>query len=1047
MSEIVCRCDQENEPRCGFCDDDLYCPQCGEMITKVFSRDKHPGSGVIWIYADEEAEDFRFSLSSQARGADRREVPGFPQLDLQKSRLHVVDRFERVVEEVGPRADGLGTEYRLKPQAMLAEVPDWIRLVPQGGMTAWLDAVGGFHRTRFDFRICQAPQFDVRLVGDGILDDEDLDQASWRVWKRGLLRIELHLEARTAPVHLEGAVVLEAEHPGDDRLFRLEDALAAGEQLVPGQHTVLALVVDSREWEDGEAKNVTVRLAYGGRRLYSKTLRLRMVALGNIAFRPDWLMLEGLRLGDRLSSRERSSPLAGLSVTNDGAEAVFLGKPRVEVEAGPPAAAWIAVRWPGELAGEDLILLEPGESRAIELSIDLSRLTSADLPPDKQLKAAIALEDELRQWRLQIRIPNLAPRPSHAGWLAIDFGSTNTYAAILAQQAGQTGSQVQPLLNPDDPERFDSVIFFADVSDPAKPVYEVGPGAAKQGEACASALISGMKRWLGTGAERQWVVRDPNNREASYDVETLVQLLLADVIRRSEDALRARIERIGLSFPANFGPQRIAVLERVAQRLAEQLAEESPPRTLVCDRPRLDEATAVALAFVLDPQQAKRLEPLVRETKSLVVASFDFGGGTIDTAVIRIQFDYTGNHLIFSKYASTYLGIGGDVNLGGENVTLSLQELLVGRLREVIGEAISGEPAPEIALARRGEQGTLATRTNFEALWSAAEQMKIALCRAAAAAANEEPDAPAESDAPAGDESLATHLLAQLNRLRAVFSEGDIRGERPLLEHERIRTALEEAVAAGRLLVSLDEVYDHEIEADLRGGVGQSIRQRLTRCVAELCSFADRHQETIDVVVLAGAGARLPLVEALIRERLPDALVEFDRQRPKSKVASGLARFLTLRQLQPERVRQIACPVDFLQHAIGIVEPASQTFVEIVPAWSPITDAKRWFPFPEVQLEYLWSSNAERRLLLWSEEAGRPRPLGAFDLSQPGGAQPSAEQSETEQPDAVSARLPENLHPEHRLELRFADVRQIELRVVDTRGTYGYWRLVGDSLD
>lgn len=1040
MPELVCRCDQEQEPRCGFCDDDLYCPQCGEMITRVFSRDTHAESKVIWIYADEEAGDFRFSLSSQARGADRREVPGFPQLDLQKSRLHVVDRFERSIEEVGPRTDGLGTEYRLKPRADLADRHDWIRLIPPEGMTAWLDALGGFHRSRFDFRICQAPQFDLRLVGDGILDDEDLEQSSWRIWKRGQLRIELHLEARTAPVHLESELALEAEHAADDRLFRIEESPAAGEQLVPGQHKTLSLVIDSRAWEDGEVKNVTLRMAYGGRRIFSKPLRLRLVALGNMVFQPDWLMLEDVRLGDRLSSRDADSPLAGLSVTNDGAEAVFLGRPRVEVEAGPAAEDWIEARWPGEMLGDELQLLEPGETRPIELSIDLSRVPVADLPPDKQLKAAISLQDELRQWRLPIRIPNLSERPVHNGWLAIDFGSTNTYAAVLAQQPGVAGSQVQPLLNPDDPERFDSVIFFEDVSEAARPVYVVGPAAAKQGEAFASAMISGMKRWLGApGATRQWVVRDPNNREASYDVETLVKFLLADVLRRCDDALRARVERIGLSFPANFGPDRIAVLERVAQRLKADLEQESPARTLVCDRPRLDEATAVALAFVLDPGAAKRIEPLVREKRSLVVSSFDFGGGTIDTAVIRVHFDYTGNNLIFSKYASTYLGIGGDVNLGGENVTLSVQELLVARVLEVVREATAGEPTPELLLARRGEQGSLAARTNFEALWSAAERMKIALCSAVAAshpAASADAAEGSEVLSAASDESLATHLLAQLNRLRAQFFDGESRADRPLMEHERIRNALEEAVGFGRLVVSLDEIYDHEIEVDLRGGVGQSIRQRLTRCVEELCGFADRHGETIDVVVLAGASARLPLVESLIRARLPGALVEFDRQRPKSKVASGLARFLTLRQIQRQRVERIACPVDFLQQAIGIVEPASQTFVEIVPAWSPISDPNLWFAFPEVHLEYLWSSNTERKLLLWSGGDGPPQCLGTFDLSQAGvfsGDEDSA---------AAIANLPESLQPEHKLELRFAAGRErIELRVVDSSGTYGYWPL------
>src|SRR5207249_346456 len=94
---------------------------------------------------------------------------------------------------------------------------DWyLHALPPDGIGATLDAVGRFPPRQFGFRICQAPRFEVQLEGDGLLDDEDFDQSSWRVWKQEQLQIHFQLKVAGAPVCLDADVTVTADDPADD---------------------------------------------------------------------------------------------------------------------------------------------------------------------------------------------------------------------------------------------------------------------------------------------------------------------------------------------------------------------------------------------------------------------------------------------------------------------------------------------------------------------------------------------------------------------------------------------------------------------------------------------------------------------------------------------------------------------------------------------------------------------------------------------------------------------------------------------------------------
>jgi hypothetical protein len=1053
---LVCECERGSDPLCGFCDDDLYCPQCGSEITSVFSEDAQPETGVIWIYPQKTGEwaaEFVFSLSLSCRGADRQSRDSYPHLDLVESSLDDQTWFEQKIEELGPRADKRAMCYRLKPK------PHWVALgrhwynsgLPTEGVRVKLYAKGGFEEKQFELRVCRPPNFTIRFSGNGILDSDAIDGNEWDVWKRDKLHLELSIEATTAPVYLDQPVET-LELDGTVSL-KLENPLKRGEELHPGKPVKLHFTVDSSDWETDDEKEVSVRLPIGCLTPQQERHILRMVALGNLRFSADyWLKLPPMHYGDLLRSNDPNVSLAPLTVLNDGEAPIYVFPPSLEADPIPAEKkSWIEVSWAnrGSREVEDgPRLLQVSEREELQVTIDLRKLPEGSLPPNQELRATIELRDDLRKWTLPVLLPSVSPRPPCDRRLAIDFGSTNTYAAIRSASGTVGQQQVVPVLTKGDPEKFESVIFLRVVSDRERPDYVVGPEAARLGQALPTAMVSGLKRWIGVRDEHgrlpELYVLDQKSKDAKFDVPTLVRFMLRDIIRQCDDTLKEKVEKIGISFPANLGVARIRALTKIVDALAEEFARESPPRSFDYAEPKLDEANAVALGFALDPivQETLILPRMTADNRSVVVGSFDFGGGTIDTALIRIYFDYKNRRIHFSTYRSEYLGIGGDENFGGENVTLAVFELLQERLDAILQEAADGTGAGpgKIVLARPGEQANVAARINFDALWSAAEQVKIHLCK------------PAVEDSDA--HWLAEHLNLKLNRVQGQFSRTASQArECELFQDANVRPHLERALQVERLLVSLDEVYQHRIRNDLRGHSGYTVIDRVRKCVEELVSFAVAHKSPVDFVVLAGAACRLPLVEALMAEKLPETQVVFDPHHAKSKVAFGLVRYLELEDAQPDRVEGLCLSANCTRQAIGVLAVGTHVFEAIVPACSRVDDPKHWYACHDLALQDVWHSKANRRLDLYRLERNKAVLIGSFDLNQSAATNraaaesPKAKSSSAEspniEPQGMESALPADFTRENSWAIRFCGSEDhIQLKVEHDGRCYGYWSMI-----
>jgi hypothetical protein len=994
------------------------------------------------------------------------------------------------------------------------------------GVLVQFQAEGDFNTKPFGLHICRSPEFSIVLSGPAIVRDEmDVTGTSWQIFRgaqgaKDKLELLLELRTRFARVHFENPEddedpVLIEENPFAARLIdkcpkRVELVPEGGDDSiaeeataeVPGRVWRTRLELDSRTWPENEVQKLVFRLSgsFDVRRMEHS---FRCVPTGHLEFsRPNVeIKVNDLQYGEVLKTRNNAGGiLENLIVTNTGVAAVLSRSPQVKWEDGPVEGLDIRVQW--EQASFDGYFDSGGQAE-IDLVIDASRASEECFRnrANPTIRACIVLESEdpKRQWELPVVIHRLVPRPLYKGRLAIDFGSTNTYAAIwnTADDAGDE-EQVIPVLNKQTPEQFPTVMYFENVSDPRDPQYNIGPEAVQQGKAWPTAVVSMLKRWIGVPQRNgafpaQRHVWDKDCHNATYGVPELVRRFLYDLIRRCDDRLREKIAQIGVSFPTNFDRNRLSALRTILDDLSKQFHEEDPERQFTCEEPGIDEASAVILGFMLDPRILKNdIRPRLNELeRPLVIASIDVGGGTIDTALIRIRIDGPPEQIDFARFASEYLGFGGDSQFGGDNVTVAILEILYGRLLKLIAEAATPKRV-EIESIRPGEGESRVGRSNFDALWQAAEQIKFYLCKQVAAA-SVRPLSAATHRAASGMNDLASDHTADgeaaespplvqdqktdtdhlcephdnvnqdllelraklgilLAELKGQISDTDgASREQLLIEEAPLQSRLDQALADDELLCLLDETYDHVVQNDLLGRKGYTIRSRLERCILELASFAEQNAAEVDFIVLAGAGARLPLVSELLgaHEKLKTAQVRFELERAKSKVACGLVRYYDLRARQPERVEDLRSSLDYTPCAIGIVAPGTRKFVELVPRCSPLFDPGQCYPFPKgLVLQHVWYSKARRRIELYCcFPVDRPQFLGTFDLCTAGQSNPNTPLVESKLPDQLPARncpavrfrrMPEDLGRKPCLE-------DIELMVSMDGKDYGYWRLVASK--
>lgn len=1068
---------------------------------------------VLWVYAREvggKGTGFTLPLEYTSLNENHKEVNRPLILDPIRCEVTPHDSPYKFVPRIIARPEPHQVHIKLEPDPDSDLVrsfgeTEWVkdlRVLPPRGIFCTLTLVGNCGKRTFGLLVCRSPRFEIEIqeggqrISDNPFDDaeEPVDQA-WALSRRGHHDLTMLIRCVEGFLHLSDMEVEDnppISGPPEPR-FAFRRTLPADRILGPGHDPcqIIASFDLPRDWKRGDL--ISLKVDFWFEVLGSEPVRIHLYLepRGDVGFQPRGemkvpLMYHGeLKISQPEGTEGTSFP--HVQISNIGERDLQIRRPEVERHSLPDVD-WIRVDWlgGGNAAPQSTTLKAPdkknqgdaGPSIDLTVTIDLTLVNSSNHKSGDPLIASIlvqSMQDDRMPWKLPVIVP-VEERGVLVSPLAIDFGNSNTYAVIMV------GDQFLPLLGDGDHENFPTALFLADVPDPALSRIDIGRKAVVQGQTFPSSLVPrGLLKRALLADSRKWetvlTIRTPSGELLRFKAAELILLFLEKVILECETTLRTTVKSIGFSYPANFSPRarrrfdgiladlerrrikahpRIGVAVDVLRKAHKEAHPDEPEPGLWLIEPvstfdsTPDEASAVAIELVHNERLFReKIEPDLGPEGTFLVASYDFGGGSIDCALLRFEFMGTPG---FLRFKSEHLSFGGDESFGGDNVTLAVYQLALERFREVLATHGSGLEFP---VAEPTEAPALGTDrwNNYQRLWDLSEELKHYLCNLNPAdedgtgrAATPATPAPTRRAEPGRDPKSPAGMSPALERFGSDVSDflerimvRDSASKQPtsLSDPRSLREPFRDAL----LKITLQDVYQRKIYLDRRQGLFYTVYARVEKSLKDLRkvveeAWKDPGNKGPLFIVLAGSACRLPLVRQLIRTEFDEARVIGDPvtepdSKPKSKVAYGLARYLESREYAGGAVEELSRAGRYTHGPIQWTGGGGNV-KDWVPTCSHLADGK-WHLLKDVPLK--GCIRADHRINVY-HKAFELEPIGYFDLSRP-----------AREGDPKDKELPRHIDfKEHSEVLLKVDGSEdnLLLRVHYGREETGEWRRYGD---
>lgn len=511
-----------------------------------------------------------------------------------------------------------------------------------------------------------------------------------------------------------------------------------------------------------------------------------------------------------------------------------------------------------------------GASRIIEVQIR----GSAELEGEHQGEIRIASnshQDAVHPVPFRVRF--VSPEP-YEEYIGIDFGTTASCVAVLDRNKRPFVidlERVEPGLAGDS-RIMPSALYFHPDGDVA-----VGIEALENAVIEPANAITSVKRVLGTKGTRVF-------RGREYTATELASEVIKQLVRRTEDGLFQFGEyktpsRAVVTIPIEFlTNQRIALME--ACKLSGLSIISSSHRGVI-----IDEAHAAALFYLT---RRVRENGDVDAERLLI---FDFGGGTLDCALIDITS-------IDGRIVVKTLAPGGDPKLGGEDIDWALVRMLGLRAREEF-------PEFDMDCLSSGEK-KFAHRFRTAELIEAASSTRAAFKRQA---------------------ETAKIALSSGEQTEVVIE--------PLLS--KAPTAIQPFMLNGdgraRFTATLSR---REVEQ-----VAGPFVDRAAESIEAICEKAGVSTDSVNTILHVGRTSLIPLVRTRINAALPNAVDRSDLIEPKLCVALGAAYWGYIKDRPSANIEFIGV-TDRLIHEIGYIDVKGlkEVFNVVFPAYTDIPRRK-----------------------------------------------------------------------------------------------------------
>lgn len=337
------------------------------------------------------------------------------------------------------------------------------------------------------------------------------------------------------------------------------------------------------------------------------------------------------------------------------------------------------------------LIFEPGEKKGeraeikkfkIEVDSDHFNFPTQDQCPVREsITIHFKIGEEIESLVITLVIANIKEIPIFQGVMALDFGTSNTCYAYR-----------EPFFDTDDSVQISreipTAIFYSQVS--TKPRYKIGMEALQNMDEHPEAIYSyflSIKRLLGVNKEQPFFVADLNPQcQGEYFNEIdIASHIVKGIIEEHQKEYQVKIRSFNATYPTLFSKPRKDALKKA---LLKGLRDANPEISVSDNDVKLvmDEASAAAFGFIAQEIQGSIEQARTVQDDNRTILAFDFGGGTIDIAMIDASTRMTAEGKV--EITQIVRGLSGDSYYGGDNVTLAVFKILKLRLANKIAEKL-----------------------------------------------------------------------------------------------------------------------------------------------------------------------------------------------------------------------------------------------------------------------------------------------------------------------------------------------------------------------
>lgn len=445
--------------------------------------------------------------------------------------------------------------------------------------------------------------------------------------------------------------------------------------------------------------------------------------------------------------------------------------------------------------------------------------------------------------------PRTISKTTGARWFCgIDLGTTNSSVAIFDSWALRSNDRLLevsmvPIRQSTRTGVTESVLFPSIVA-------EVFPGEWIAGEGAKEARGLGLRKdrrvfystksEMGLGREPYYPFAASDRFDSPYKIAGQILASLCAAVREQfgEDALR----NVVVTVPASFQVAARKDTLRAAALAGISLSEQS----------LLDEPNAAFLDYILSVAHGESF-PLDL-TAPTVVLVVDFGGGTCDVSVLRLQTESQSGRLRLAN-----LAISRYERLGGDNIDIAIAEQVL--LPELLRQ--NGVAGLDLSWAEKKNYV-------FPQLLPVAEALKLAICSEYSSWLAFHPGQKTEPNICATQLSGSISVPATRDRVRN-FSLRN-----PSLTLKEFHDVLSPFLDG-------DLLYAHGTEFNSITSVFAPIRDALDR--------AGLSPTDVDGILLVGGSSLIPHIQKAVKTQFPEAhlLLFPNRERSFSAIARGAA--------------------------------------------------------------------------------------------------------------------------------------------------------------